>query len=805
MHTGDFVDARSAAPSDVDGCGHEHSPYELARIMKHEYAKAYNARLCYQASRETGASGALSAIRAIRARKRAVAAKELETSKGDSLIPCHVLQAASVALNAASSDHPAMRQAGQGPDAGAYNPEEERKKTRDLIKQMEDQFNHKLEKLQDRVNRLEPSLQRVDEAQKSAVSMQKFEDQEAALRDWKMATETGLEKWKADQVSQTQAFISKMQKTQDISSRDLHSTSSKLNELERAVSDVQTRMNKLKLNEKAEMDKLKAIEKDITDLRTNTRTIKNDAVKLKTDGTNSQNALNTLEKSLQEQRATVTRLESELNALKADMPAAGSVPTLLEFKKKLEGKDAVPRLETVGSLAKEMESLSNQCRQLKTLVSKQKQEREEHVEEVNEIRSGIETHLKQIKEEHQRQFGEFESFQQATEARVDQLKQLRERQINQLETDQKEARARIQQLGEKHKLQLKEIDDLQEAIGSRIQQVEEQLKEAARVQGETGSRIRGLQNEHDRQLKELENFQKDNGARVEQLGRKAPNRPVDVSEMEGEGLQQQLDELRKNMETTFDNMAKVNVSVGEIEEKVESLEEVKFKHMEGTVDGIMSDYTRLKDELNGGLQQQNYQRAEIERAHANSGRLETRVDKFDDQMQQFNAALRSLGDRYDNLSTEGLFQMMTNWMGQAYPNAPVLQQRVNALTSEINKLGWIQQYYAPLIELVNMAPDVQTLLKATDGQLSALHQLQTLAGTIDHCQREHKELHDRFAELNTARIRELLGVYNQIFAAIHQDQQMIERLNKRLPGRPLEIQWIVDFNPLLRNDSHRRD
>ncbi|KAI4948386.1 hypothetical protein J4E91_005808 [Alternaria rosae] len=90
--------------------------------------------------------------------------------------------------------------------------------------------------------------------------------------------------------------------------------------------------------------------------------------------------------------------------------------------------------------------------------------------------------------------------------------------------------------------------------------------------------------------------------------------------------------------------------------------------------------------------------------------LSTKADSesVNKELDTFNFAMRNMESRYENISTDTLYQGMIRWFTQMYPGLPQLQDDVHQLRSWIegraNLLGRLNQDATQLHGLVNIAP-----------------------------------------------------------------------------------------------------
>ena len=115
------------------------------------------------------------------------------------------------------------------------------------------------------------------------------------------------------------------------------------------------------------------------------------------------------------------------------------------------------------------------------------------------------------------------------------------------------------------------------------------------------------------------------------------------------------------------------------------------------------------------------------------------------QFDKYHAIIKNLTDRYDNLTTDTIYQKMAQWFVQTYPNPaanmmnqlPVIQHEVSTLRKDyakflpmMNQFLWIQARYSDLVQLLNNGPQLQALV---DGTAEMQQQPQTVAKVEEAC------------------------------------------------------------------------
>lgn len=108
------------------------------------------------------------------------------------------------------------------------------------------------------------------------------------------------------------------------------------------------------------------------------------------------------------------------------------------------------------------------------------------------------------------------------------------------------------------------------------------------------------------------------------------------------------------------------------------------------------------------------------------------------QIEILQNVLRSLEDRYQNITTEALYQHMVHWIADAYPNAPGFLNQLGAVQADItslrkfnNEIRWVSQVAQQLYGLAQSSQQLQQLAQNAE----SVHSLpQTLQKVDDTCE-----------------------------------------------------------------------
>ncbi|KAF2688710.1 hypothetical protein K458DRAFT_151480 [Lentithecium fluviatile CBS 122367] len=227
-------------------------------------------------------------------------------------------------------------------------------------------------------------------------------------------------------------------------------------------------------------------------------------------------------------------------------------------------------------------------------------------------------------------------------------------------------------------------------------------------------------------------------------------------------LDARVQAVEREVGTMNDNIEALSTSLDEVEEKVhnfkmtmESMEEAlllsvvsKMEQFKSTVD---SEIQQLKDKLE--LQNQTLQstftnadRQQIQALVQTNASLPAWQDAINGKAQEWadsagqigavQSAIRSLEDRYENISTDVLHQSMVHWFTRSYPNANDLiirsthmQQEMSALRDFCNNSSWFINLKDQLSGLAHYA---QQLVDVAGHSEYLVKNILALEGLIQH-------------------------------------------------------------------------
>jgi chromosome segregation ATPase len=142
------------------------------------------------------------------------------------------------------------------------------------------------------------------------------------------------------------------------------------------------------------------------------------------------------------------------------------------------------------------------------------------------------------------------------------------------------------------------------------------------------------------------------------------------------------------------------------------------------------------------------------------------------ELEAFNFVLRNMESRYENISTDTLYQGMVRWFAQMYPGLSQLQEDINQLRDWIaarsNTFDRLSQDAAQLRSLVNIAPPLHELANISP----QLNQLVADAARLQSVINTHNEMPATLARIDQASF----DAKTANTKADQVDQQLIEQL-----------------------------
>ncbi|KAH6868761.1 hypothetical protein BKA58DRAFT_387544 [Alternaria rosae] len=202
-----------------------------------------------------------------------------------------------------------------------------------------------------------------------------------------------------------------------------------------------------------------------------------------------------------------------------------------------------------------------------------------------------------------------------------------------------------------------------------------------------------------------------------------------------------LNGITQDIETLFTELDSANATISAVQEVAPTLFNEQFDPLKRKVEEQLStvtatlekhacDLSDLAQQVSKSPSQQNgfgqAQQSQLntistEVASLKTGlatlrlSLSTKADSesVNKELETFNFAMRNMESRYENISTDTLYQGMVRWFTQMYPGLPQLQDEIHQLHSWIegraNLLDRLNQDATQLHGLVNIAPHLHEI------------------------------------------------------------------------------------------------
>lgn len=136
--------------------------------------------------------------------------------------------------------------------------------------------------------------------------------------------------------------------------------------------------------------------------------------------------------------------------------------------------------------------------------------------------------------------------------------------------------------------------------------------------------------------------------------------------------------------------------------------------------------------------------------------------------------LKSLEHRYENMTTESIYQQMVHWMTQNYPQAPAFLDKLKTLQKEMERVTALQhaqsQYEAELAEIRHRQTEYQQ--RTADAE-KIIKDLQSIP--LDQVKEYCASLPQMYAEFWTVR-------------------KAFDHIIEKLPGPGFQITWVLDLS-----------
>jgi chromosome segregation ATPase len=179
------------------------------------------------------------------------------------------------------------------------------------------------------------------------------------------------------------------------------------------------------------------------------------------------------------------------------------------------------------------------------------------------------------------------------------------------------------------------------------------------------------------------------------------------------------------------------------------------------------------------------------------------------QMEAFNYSLNHLESRYENITTDEVYQRMVHWFSQTYPNAtaltnyPQIQQDVNQLKAFQRQVSWMQNYSQDLNGIFQNAQQLRSLIS----NAPQLHDLLTKLPQLQALVTSHSELSATLMKVEQACTDAKTAIAKSDQAELHVDQQLktIESIKTAINGLQTSYRSLNSpDSPFVRTDALNR-
>ena len=304
-------------------------------------------------------------------------------------------------------------------------------------------------------------------------------------------------------------------------------------------------------------------------------------------------------------------------------------------------------------------------------------------------------------------------------------------------------------------------------------------------------------------------------------------------------LQTEVDSLSDDFNETGQKLHEHSTAIAVVKNQVPELFRQQFDPFKskveahlGTVNGKLGAHANDIDSLKNVmslLQTKTLSNTQALATKADADAVGTRTDSI-------MFALKDLEHRYQNISTDEMYQKMVHWFVQMYPASATLlrdtvqlQQDVNQLKTYCNDISWVRKRSEVLADLCQNAGQLQILAKSAP-QLQALcrqhspqvqdrvqqalaeveqrlkidinelkmmrnslepqmSQIAMQVADIQMSAYQHRRDFDTIKDTLIEPNRDFFGLFGTALAVLAQVQQVVENLNKSLPGSPLTLDW----------------
>jgi len=239
-----------------------------------------------------------------------------------------------------------------------------------------------------------------------------------------------------------------------------------------------------------------------------------------------------------------------------------------------------------------------------------------------------------------------------------------------------------------------------------------------------------------------------------------------------------LNGITEDIETLFKELETANATISAVQEVAPTLFNEQFDPLKRKVEEQLSTVTAtietharnlsalMEQVSNSPKQQKGFGQAQQAQLNtmltevaslktdlaALRSSLSTKADSasVDKELDTFNFAMRNMESRYENISTDTLYQGMVRWFTQMYPSLPQLQDDIHRMQSwmqgRANLLDRLDQDATQLHGLVNIAPHLHEIANISP----QLKQVVTNAAQSQSAIQAHGEMSSALTKLDQA-------------------------------------------------------
>ncbi|KAI4649665.1 hypothetical protein J4E93_003985 [Alternaria ventricosa] len=239
-----------------------------------------------------------------------------------------------------------------------------------------------------------------------------------------------------------------------------------------------------------------------------------------------------------------------------------------------------------------------------------------------------------------------------------------------------------------------------------------------------------------------------------------------------------LNTITEDIETLFKELETANATISAVQDVAPTLFNEQFDPLKrkveeqlSTVTATMETHARnlsaLMEQVSKSPTQQNgfgqAQQAQLNTMSTEVASLKTGLETLrsslstkadsasvDRELDSFTSAIRNMESRYENISTDTLYQGMVRWFTHMYPSLPQLQDDINRVQNWIagraNLLDRLDQDATQLHSLVNIAPHLHEIANMSP----QLKQVVTDAAQLQSAIQAHGEMSSALAKIDQA-------------------------------------------------------